>query len=1186
MLSYRDVLPIGVEIWVAPSHTAPYWMDITEDLSDEGVRISRSADDATRIEFKFRSPDGKYAPRNVRSPLWGLIGRNTPCRVWVEEGSPRLVLWSDLDAFIAPASAATVTNDLDVRFDVTPWAGWRPEFDWFLGAHQPGSWGIQLNPDGTLAIKWTTSSGATTTEQTLTSLEAVPGAITGRKSIRVTLDVDNGAGKTVANFYVSDSVSGPWEAFGSPVVADGTTSILDGNEYLRTASPDTGCDVHALQVRDGINGTVIADVDFSLDVHPTEIWDSTGHWRTSVTDAAGVVWEQQAAARLWNRRYRGRGEVTEWPQEWGLKGPSSVVVRMLASGIKRRLGQGAGRVQSAIRRGCESLGAPLVAYWPCEDGRNATQFEPAGSYSAGSIIGTPFLASYSGFACSEPIAEVASGRLTFSVPPMSATGQLQIRWLNHLPTSDFPADTVLLRLTTTGSLGRVDVCAATGGNFSVKSFSRAGVQLGAQTAAFAANDRDMRLSLELEQDGADCSVRLVQVEAGFSTGLFSEYTVAGQNFGSATQILVNPNSANLSGWAFGHLTVERATSTVFDLVVQFAAYDGERANSRVRRLGEENGVDVLVIGHGAGWERLGQQPVGTMLDLMKEAVDSEQGFLYESRDRLGLVFRSLEAVCSQDPPPATIVHTDNLLIPFRPIDDDGVTRNKVTVQRKEGAAATVEDTSSRLSSLPPPAGVGLYDEAVTLSLSRDASCEQQAGWRVHMGTVDEARWPTIGLDLAHPMFAGDASSPGDPDLVASILDLDIGDRFDVLDPPPWLPPGPVRVIITGYTETMTPAPSQDRNKGDRPNWHHRIEFECTPASPYQTGRWVASSYLTETTTTTTTTTVEVGTDPVVLVEDSFTGANGSALSDVWTTGFTGLGTVNLQNGWARIAVGSSGIVSRRLTTTPALNKGNITFKYRVSGRVYPEFIMRHNSTTLDRQNDYGIRLPTPQDTNLKLYKHANYSYGSALGSAPFPVVAGQTVLVRVSVDTSRFKVKCWAEGATEPDNWMIDVADTTYTSAGYWGFYAGSGGTAGNYLEVDSFHWDDGATGTTTQTTTTTTTNTTATPVLAGPSPWRWDNPNTQLHVPVDGTATTMQISITAGTPWTTDSTDFPFDLWIDGETVTVTGVVDIVNLALNPDLDVNATNWSGDLGNDTPGTAGRSTIGGFSGPALYRLEF
>lgn len=1187
-MSYRDPLVFGVELWVAPPGREPYWLDIAGDVSDEGVEVTRGRPnesgqtDPSTMKVRLRSLDGKYAPRNPRSPLYGLIGRNTPIRAWVEEGLPRLVQWDFADAFVAPAAAATVTSDLDVRLDVRPRDGWRPGYAVWVGVVQPGGWGLAMEGDGRLGLYWWTAAD---TQRVLTSTEAVPGAVTGRRRVRATLDVDNGSGKTVATFYTAPDMAGPWTQLGAPAVADGTTAIAASAENLTTWS-GVPCEVYGLQVLNGIAGTAIASVNFTAD-YTTQVWDPSGHWRTSVTDAAGVVWQQQAGARLWNRRYRFRGEVSVWPQTWGLTGPSSVTAQITASGIMRRLGTGAAAVQSAIRRGCESLGPSLVAYWPCQDGTASRLLEPAGLWPAGGIVGEAKLAAYSGFTSSDPIVEVESARLAFSCPPVSATGQVQVRWLSHFPEAGLPDGTVLVRVSMTGDIGRVDVFYQTGGAAGVLAYGRAGQLIHTlQPIPSAANDRDMRMSVELEQDGADVLLRLVAVQAGFGSGVFWEDRLAGTTVGAVTAVEVNPARANLAGWGFGHLTVERAISSVFDIALQLAAYDGERADVRSARLCAENAVDLRRIGAGAGCERMGPQRRGTVLDLLREAVTTEAGILLEPRDAYGLGFRTLESLCSQDPPPVTIPYSDNLLIPLAPTDDDTGLRNRVTVSRRDGASATVEDTTSVLSTAPPPDGAGIYDEAVTLSLARDGAAVHHAGWRVHLGTVDEARWPQIGLDLAHPVFAGDATSGGDPALVSGVLDLDLGDRLDVTGLPPWLPPDDVRAIVQGYTETWAPPADADRGMPDRPAFHHRIVLHCSPASPYQAGRWVASGYLTETNTTTTTTTTTVGTDPTTLVEDDWTGTDGAAWSATWTTGFTGSGTVTLQSGWGRIAVGSSGIVSRRLASTPTENAGNITFKYRVSGWVFPEFLMRHNTTVLDRETDYGLRLPTPQDGTLRLYRHASYAYGSALAAVPFPVVAGQVVRCRILVDASNFKVKVWADGASEPAAWNVDATDTTITAAGYWGFYAGSAGTAGAHLEIDDFHWDDGETGETTVVTETTSTTVTATPVAAGPSPWRWDNPNSRLVTAVDGVSSGLQVEVTAGPTWTTDTADLPFDIVMGGEIVTVTAVEDLENLAPNPVLAVDATGWSGDPGSSGSAVAGREAIGGFFGPAFFRITF
>jgi hypothetical protein len=99
-----------------------------------------------------------------------------------------------------------------------------------------------------------------------------------------------------------------------------------------------------------------------------------------------------------------------------------------------------------------------------------------------------------------------------------------------------------------------------------------------------------------------------------------------------------------------------------------------------------------------------------------------------------------------------------------------------------------------------------------------------------MGTVDEARWPQLGLDLAHPTFVADGA------LTRKILGIELGDRVDVTGLPSWLPPFPVRAVVQGYTETIKPLTLSERD-GSSANapFSYKIVWNCTPYSPYRVG---------------------------------------------------------------------------------------------------------------------------------------------------------------------------------------------------------------------------------------------------------------------------------------------------------------------------------------------------------------
>lgn len=117
-----------------------------------------------------------------------------------------------------------------------------------------------------------------------------------------------------------------------------------------------------------------------------------------------------------------------------------------------------------------------------------------------------------------------------------------------------------------------------------------------------------------------------------------------------------------------------------------------------------------------------------------------------------------------------------------------------------------------MSTSAPPAGVGVYDEAVTLNVEEDGDVRDQAGWRVHLGTVDEPRYPVVAVNLVHSSIT--------PALRNQILAVREGDRIAVTGLPSWLPPGDLSQLVRGISETIT-------------GFEHRISFACSPESPWR-----------------------------------------------------------------------------------------------------------------------------------------------------------------------------------------------------------------------------------------------------------------------------------------------------------------------------------------------------------------
>jgi len=132
--------------------------------------------------------------------------------------------------------------------------------------------------------------------------------------------------------------------------------------------------------------------------------------------------------------------------------------------------------------------------------------------------------------------------------------------------------------------------------------------------------------------------------------------------------------------------------------------------------------------------------------------------------------------------------------PLEPTDDDQGLRNQITAQRQDGGEYTYPKTTGPLNINDPADdddGVGIYDEGVTRNVATDAQLPDQASWAVHLGTVDESRYPTVHVDLA--------ANPGLADQVSA---LNLGDRATIANPPAWLPPDQIDLIVEGGTETI------------------------------------------------------------------------------------------------------------------------------------------------------------------------------------------------------------------------------------------------------------------------------------------------------------------------------------------------------------------------------------------------
>jgi hypothetical protein len=812
------------------------WVDVTADLfsrETDAVAITRGrADEGHRADpasaaFSLRNTDGRYSPRQPTGPYYGLLGRNTPIRVSVAGQSTYLDLPGDTlsKAHAANTAEMAITGDIDIRIDLEL-VNWREHVDLcakYQAAGDQRSWALFLIGSGSGHVALAHSSdGTTATDVDRVSTVPVPAPASGRQAIRATLDVDNGAGGHTVTFYTAPTIDGPWEQLGDPVVTTGTTSIAAtvagielGDAVGLVAEPVKGR-IYGFELRDGIDGTVVANPDFTV--------QTPGAASFADTAPVPVTWDVEGDAEITNRQPRMVGEISSWPARWDVTGVD-VWVPAEASGILRRLGQGEAVEGSVMYRALTIDALSVIAYWPMEDAPGSKSLAAATPGTGPLVItGAPELAAFDGFASSAPLPVLAGAAFSGGPPAYVDTGETQVRWLCAVPALGDADNQALVTIYTSGSVRRWEVHYGTGGTLGLRAIDSGGATI-FDTGDFAFNvdGTQFMASIELRQVGADIEWLIGTLEPGLGLAPFTFGTAAGHTVGRVSSIVVSPNGG-IDGITVGHLSVQSQITSLFELRDQLNAWIGETAGRRIARLCAEEGVACVLRGDADQTTVMGAQYPGALLDLIGEAADTDGGILFEPRELLGLAYRTRESLYNQDAAAELDYAGGHLAPPLEPTDDDQQVRNDVTVSRVNGSSARAVLESGPLSIQAPPDGVGRYDEQLDINPRYDAALPDQAGWRLHLGTVDETRYPLVTVNLGKLLAAGE------DDMVAAVVRLDVGDRLTIDNPPEWLPPGQISQLAVGFAEEI-----------EQFGWY--VTANCVPASPYQVAAYdVAGRY--------------------------------------------------------------------------------------------------------------------------------------------------------------------------------------------------------------------------------------------------------------------------------------------------------------------------------------------------------
>ncbi|MFD3929527.1 hypothetical protein [Streptomyces sp. NPDC058614] len=1063
------------------------WNDISRSLrATEPVTFKRgltseSASEAepTGAECVLDNRSDDYSPRNPRSRLKGKIGHNTPMRLGYRVGSP----WAEFagglgsDAIQTPDSAALdIAGDFDLRVDIAleDWS----ESQMICLRYVPSAndcWALEMidgfptllwSPDGTLASRLV---------QTCTAqLKAHHGQ---RLALRVTLDIDNGAGGYELRFYTGRTVDDDeWDLLGLPITGVGTTSVFTGTADLEfghgsafNALPSGGVlnrmrgKAFALKLLSGIAGTVAVSMSTA----------SAAVEASSFTDATGLVWTKQGNAVLTNHHVRMSGEVPAWPPSRDLTGNDRTVA-LAPTGVTSRMDAGNKPIDSALLRFLKIRGP--IECWPLTDGVDATV--------AKSLVGGRDMRQI--LASTDTSGNFAQGALADWIEPVIAIPpDTSGRIVGGVPNSASAAAAwsvdVFLRgggNESAGALVISDQGAGTDADNMIEFFITFNGNLDSLATTWTAYG-DTSSSTALLTSGAGAQIYDEQlhhirltIDPQASSSLWEMY-VDGALLDSGTipAVVVKAVRTVDLRWGFLTLTGETMTERGYGYVTYWDGtgptaaemwdaangYPGERAGARIERLAAESGYTVSVAGAEEYQTLLGIQRRKKLLALLNEASRSNFGYLLERRDGNEVIHRGHSTLWNQSPAITLDFRAGVISSPFKPVDDTKLIENDVSVRRDGGSVPSRQVLEEGPLSVldPEQGGAGRYDNEYTYSLYEDSQAAQIAYLRLHLGTYNGVRYTRITLDLANPRVH---------QMIDAILRADCGDKIRLTGLPDDHGPDDVDVLINGYTEEAGPKA-----------W--KITFNCVPAEPW-TAAVVGSTLYgrvdtagcelaealdsTETGVDVLTTAlyrwVDSATYPSDFPFDVKTGGEAMRvtactywLRDSFTRSVaSGWGTPDTGSAWSTVGGGpatdynvGSGYGSQTLSTVDVSRRTAVT-------AIHPDSDIYCDVTTSDLATGdslYGGVAARMIDANNMYVCRVAFTIGNAivvtirklvagvqtqLGATytvPVTHVAGAFVRVRFQVAGSTLRAKAWMASGVEPFVWQITASDTAFTAA-------------------------------------------------------------------------------------------------------------------------------------------------------------
>lgn len=267
----------------------------------------------------------------------------------------------------------------------------------------------------------------------------------------------------------------------------------------------------------------------------------------------------------------------------------------------------------------------------------------------------------------------------------------------------------------------------------------------------------------------------------------------------------------------GHLShVFAVTGLTDDLLsasaqLSFDGYNGETTYARYLRIMSEAGLARFVIGGNADAQKMGPQPVASVLEILGEIRDTDGGRIDDERFNVATTMTMRRQLYNQTPAVTLDYAAGQVAIPFNKIIDATPIKNSVTVKNRNGGEVTAELLSGLASVQPPPAGVGAIPYTQNVNVyDEDAQLGDLSTFWLAQLTQGAPRFEEVTIDLLK-----------NPSLVSPVMVAREGNLVRVLN----YQYDPIDLLIVGIKEQIGPGAI----------W--TVTFQTEPGEFWRIGVW-------------------------------------------------------------------------------------------------------------------------------------------------------------------------------------------------------------------------------------------------------------------------------------------------------------------------------------------------------------